>query len=93
MILLCKFPENLGQLCIRVKVLPCLRGESHIDFRTQCVTMTVVGGGWGGDGGIANDVWEIRKVIKFERSCIVIYFSYIYPIIDGERSFISEESS
>ena len=50
MILLCKFPENLGQLCIRVKVLPCLRGESHIDFRTHCVTMTVVGGGWGGDG-------------------------------------------
>ena len=48
MILFCKFPENLGQLCIRVKVLPCLRGESHIDFRTQCVTMTVVGGGWGG---------------------------------------------
>ena len=72
--------------------MPCLRGESHIDSRTQCVIITVVGG-TRERGVVANDVLKIRKVIEFEISCIAMCFPYIYPIIDGERSFISEESS
>ena len=46
--------------------------------------------GW---GAIANEVLKFKKFFKFESSCIVIYFSYIYPIINGERSLISKESS
>ena len=60
------------------------RGASHIDFRTQCVIMTLAGG-----GTVTNDVLKFRKVIEFESSCIVICFSYIYPIADGKRTFIS----
>ena len=47
-------------------------------------------GGW---GAIANEVLKFKKFFKFESSCIVIYFSYIYPIINGERSLISKKSS
>ena len=47
-------------------------------------------GGW---GTITNDVLKFRKFGKFESSCNVIRFSYIYLIIDGKRSFINEESS
>ena len=38
-----------------------IKGESHIDFRTQCVIMTLAEG-----GVIANDVSKIRKVIEFQ---------------------------
>ena len=77
----------------RARFLPDLifmmpRAESHIDFRTQCVIMTLVG--W---GAITNDVLKFIKVIEFESSCIIICFSYIYLIIDGKRSFINQESS
>ena len=37
----------------------------------QCIIMTLTGGG---------------GAIEFESSCIVIYFSYIYLGINGERS-------
>ena len=36
------------------------RSESHIDFRTQCVIMTLAVGGI-----VANDVLKMRKVIEF----------------------------
>ena len=36
------------------------RSESHIDFRTQCVTMALAVGGI-----VANDVLKMRKVIEF----------------------------
>ena len=36
-----------SQICISVP----LRSESHIDFRTQCVIMTLTGGGRGDGGG------------------------------------------
>ena len=38
-----------------------------------------------GVGAITNDVLKFRKVIKFERLCIAICFSYIYLIIDGKN--------
>ena len=71
----------------KTRILAYLRGESHIDFRTQCVIVTRAGGG---GGGIANDVWKFRKVIEFESSCIVICVSYIYlVVIDGKKTFIN----
>ena len=59
-------------------------GESHIDFRTQCVIMTFTGG-----GTITYDVLKFRKAIEFESSCNVICFSYIFSMIDGKRPLIS----
>ena len=56
------------------------RDESHIDFRTQSVIMTL-GGGIGG-GAITNGVMKFRKIIEFQSSEIVmncfynIYFQY-----------------
>ena len=68
--------------------------SSYIDFRMQCVIMTLAGGGWvWGGGSITNDVLKFRKAIIFESSCIAICFSYIFVIIDGKRSFINSESS
>ena len=48
-----------------------IKGESHIDFRAQCVIMTLTGGGvgsGGGEGGVAitNDVLKFKKIIEFE---------------------------
>ena len=37
--------------------------ETHIDFRTQCVTMTL--GCW---GAITNEVLKFRKIIEFKSS-------------------------
>ena len=58
-----------------IGLLILLRGESHIDFRTQSVLMTlgVVGGGGGvagvgGGGAITNDALNFRKSIKFQSS-------------------------
>ena len=34
----------------------------NIDFRTQCIIMTLVGGG---EEVVANDVLKMRKVIEF----------------------------
>ena len=45
----------------KFKLIFVLRGESHIDFRTQCVIVTLAGG-----GVIANDVLIMRKVIAFQ---------------------------
>ena len=50
-----------------------MRGEPYIEFRTQCVIMTLAGEGWGGEGGevrgvIANDVLKLGKVIEFQSS-------------------------
>ena len=59
-----------------------VKGESHIDFRTQSVIMTFT-------SAVTNDVFEFRKVIKFESSCIIICFFYIYLFIDEKRSFIN----
>ena len=59
------------------------RDESHIDFRTQSVIMTLGGGiGGGGGGAITNGVMKFRKIIEFQSSEIVmncfynIYFQY-----------------
>ena len=57
--------------CIGLLIL--LRGESHIDFRTQSVLMTlgVVGGGGvvaGVEGAITNDALNFRKSITFQSS-------------------------
>ena len=57
-----------------------VRGESYIDSHGQCIIMTLVSG-----GAITNYVLKFRKVIEFESSCFVVYFFYIYPIIDGKR--------
>lgn len=65
-----------------------LKGEPHIDFRMQCVIVTLTG-----RGAITNDILKFRKVIEFQRSSIAICFSYIYLFIDGKRSCISKESS
>ena len=67
-----------------------IKSESHIYFFTQCVIMTLSGGG-GGEGGeaITNNVLKFRKVIEFESSCIASCFSYVYLIIDGKRSFVN----
>ena len=40
-----------------------LKGESHVDLRTQCVIMTL-----GGGEAITNDVFEFRKIIEFQSS-------------------------
>ena len=61
------------------------RGESHINFCTQYAIMTLVGERRGEP--ITNDVLKIRKIIEFQSSCIVIYFSDIYLITDGKISF------
>ena len=56
-------------------------GESHINFCMQCVKMTLSGGG--------------LSLMAFwnNYSCITIFFSYSYLIINGKRSFINKESS
>ena len=43
-----------------------LRGESHIDFRTQSVIMTLRG------GAITNDILKFGKIIEFQSSWIAI---------------------
>ena len=50
------------QQCLTRKIQN-LRGESHINIRTQFVIMTLEG-----DGVIANDILKMRKVIKFQSS-------------------------
>ena len=48
-------------------MIKLLRGESHIDFRTQCVIMTLGGGGgevWG--GAITNEIVKFIKIIEFQ---------------------------
>ena len=56
--------------CFRKELI---RGQSHIDFRTQCVIMTLTGG-----GAITNDVLKFRKDIEFDSSCIVIHILFLY---------------
>ena len=46
-----------------------LRGKSHIEFRTQCVIMTLAGGNRGGEA-ITNGALKFTKIIEFESSCI-----------------------
>ena len=43
-----------------------------------------------GGRAITNDILKFRKVIEFESLCIVIYFSYIYIIINGKISSIKQ---
>ena len=64
------------------------RGDSDIDFRTQRGIMVLAGG-----GDIINEALKFRKVIEFETSCTVIFFSYIHQNIDRKRSFMNLESS
>ena len=45
-----------------------IRGESHIDFRTQCVIMTLTGEVRWASGVIVNDVLKMRKVMGFQSS-------------------------
>ena len=40
---------------------PCLRGESHIDFRMQCVIITLQDG-----GAITNDIWNSERLSNFK---------------------------
>ena len=66
----CVCPNTLSEnLSKNVK----LRGESHIDFRSQRFIMMLVDG-----GPITNGTLKFRKVIEFESSCIVICFSLIF---------------
>ena len=52
------------RLCSLI-TLDIFRGEPHIDFRTQCVLMTLRGR----DGGaMATDVLKFRKIIEFQSS-------------------------
>ena len=81
------FMPFLSYEVLKMNSLGSFRGELYIDFRTECVTMTLTSG-----AAITNDVLKFRKVIEFGSSCIVIYFFYIYLIVDGKRSFISYES-
>ena len=53
-----------------------LRGESHIDFRTQCVIMTPAGG-----EVIANDVLKMRRVIAFQSSWIAVYYKIHWGVL------------
>ena len=46
-----------------------LRGKSHIEFRTQCVIMTLAGSNRGGEA-ITNGALKFTKIIEFESSCI-----------------------
>ena len=46
-----------------------LRGKSHIEFRTQCVIMTLAGSNRGGEA-ITNCALKFTKIIEFESSCI-----------------------
>ena len=45
------------------------------------------GGGRGGRGrgAVTNDILKFKKLIEFQSSHIVIFFSYIYLIIDGKN--------
>ena len=50
------------QLKKKVDWIKWIRDESHIDFCTQCVIMTIGGMGRGtGGGGITNDFLKFRK--------------------------------
>ena len=75
--------KKLGDTVYKIS-FAVLRGESHIDFHTQCFIMTLVI-----EGAITNDVLKFKKVIEFQNSCIAICFSQIYLIIDGKSSFIT----
>ena len=46
-----------------------LRGKSHIEFRMQCVIMTLAGSNRGGEA-ITNGALKFTKIIEFESSCI-----------------------
>ena len=51
-------------LFLILRVTSHVRGESHVDVRTQCGIMTLAGEEFGGGGGgIANGVLKMRKVI------------------------------
>ena len=41
-------------------------------------------GGGGEEGANTNDILKFREVIELESSCIAIFFSNIYLIIDGK---------
>ena len=58
-----------------------LRRESHIDLCTQCVKMTLAGGGLS-----LMTFWNYC-------SCVTIFFSHNYWIVQGKRSFTNKESS
>ena len=51
------------------------RGESHINFGKQCVTLTLAGSG-GGEEVIANGVLENIKVIKFHELSFTTKFIF-----------------
>ena len=45
-----------------------------------------------GEGrSINNDVLKFKKALEYESSCIVIWLSHIYLIIDGKRSLIIKQ--
>ena len=66
------FGNTMGLLSI---VVFLLRDESHIDFRTQCVIMTLAGGRI-----IANDALKKRKVIEIQSSWIAIYYKIYFRV-------------
>ena len=43
------------------------------------------GGGGRGRGAGTKDIFKFKKLIEFQSSYIVIFFSYIYLIIDGKN--------
>ena len=54
--IMCQLSATIGMV-----LSDAFRSELHIDFRTQCIIMTLAGGKF-----IANDVLKMRKVIEFQ---------------------------
>ena len=78
-----KYWSKLSKFLKKYWCMQLNKGESHIDFRMQCVIITLEGG-----KSISKDILKFRKFMEFQNSWIVIYLCYIYLIIDGKRSFI-----
>ena len=56
-----------------------LKGEPHIDFRMQCVIVTLTG-----RGAITNGIFKFRKVIEFQSSWIAINCQWIVYLINNQ---------
>ena len=50
--------SELAPISLLLQARASVRGESHIDFRTQCIIMALAGWGW---GVVTNDVLKIQK--------------------------------
>ena len=60
-----------------------IRGESHIEFRTQCVIMTLGVGG----GGLS--LMSFREIIEFQGSYIAMNCQWIVFLYTKSAQFVS----